>query len=295
MLNRQRIVLGMLAESGGCLNKLDLVKLLFLLNEEEESLPRSAVLEFLPYHRGPYSFTLAHDLKNLEMAGMVRQTARYVTITSEGAAESAITPPELSRGVKRCHRRHGSKTTDGLVDHVYDTYAWYTINSKWIDRRAQIRPVAEIAIYTTGYEGVQLDGLLNRLMRAGVRRLIDVRANPVARRFGFHRSTLDRVCAKVDIEYVHLPEVGIPGEWRTELSTRSDYQALFDRYESDVLPAQGDALRRLSRLIVDRPSAMMCKEADPDSCHRTTLAHYLAKTLELPVIDLRTEVTGALF
>ena len=33
-----------------------------------------------------------------------------------------------------------------------------------------------------------LDGLLDILLKAGVKKLIDVRCNPVARRFGFTRA-----------------------------------------------------------------------------------------------------------
>jgi uncharacterized protein (DUF488 family) len=132
-------------------------------------------------------------------------------------------------------------------------------------------------------------------MRHGIRRLIDVRANPVARRFGFHKSTLVRICPKVGIEYIHIPEVGIPGTWRADLDTFDSYQRLFNRYEAEVLPGQRDALEILAAMIRERPSALMCKEANPLCCHRTTLANQLARDLGLPVIDLGSEVNGALF
>ncbi len=285
----------MLAEAGGCLNKLDLVKLLFLLNEEHPTLPKSAMLEFIPYHRGPYSFTLAHDLKNLEQSGLLNQSTRNITLTPLGKAAAADGPSDLVRPVHSTYTRHGHLSTAALIDHVYTSFPWYTVNSKWEDRRAQTRHTAEIAIYTTSYEGVHLDGLLDRLMRHGIRRLVDVRANPVARRFGFHKSTLARICPKVGIEYVHIPEVGIPGTWRTDLDTFDSYQRLFHRYEAEVLPGQRNALDFLAALIRETPSALMCKEANPLCCHRTTLAHQLSRELALPVIDLGSGVNGGLF
>lgn len=285
----------MLAEAGGRLNKLELVKFLFLLNEEHPSLPKSAALEFIPYHRGPYSFTLAHDLKNLELLGLLRQTTRNIALTPLGESVAAEAPAVLEHSVRSTYARHGQQSTDALINHVYTSYPWYTVNSKWVGRRAQSRPMAEIAIYTTSYEGVHLDGLLDRLMRHGVRRLIDVRANPVARRFGFHKSTLARICPKVGIEYVHVPEVGIPSTWRADLDTFDSYQRLFQRYEAEVLPGQRDALEVLATMIQETPSALMCKEANPLCCHRTTLANQLALGLGLPVIDLGSEVNGALF
>jgi uncharacterized protein (DUF488 family) len=283
----------MLAEAGGRLNKLDLVKLLFLLREEHPSLPKSAAFEFVPYHHGPYSFTLAHDLKNLEQSGLLRQTTRKISLTSLGKSMAAKTPAELGRPIRSTYARHGQQSTDDLIDHVYKSFPWYTVNSKWKERRSQLRPTAEIAIYTTSYEGVQLDGLLDRLIRHGIHRLIDVRANPVARRFGFHKSTLARICPKVGIEYIHVPEVGIPGAWRADLNTFDSYQRLFHRYEAEVLRIQRDALERLSAWIREMPSALMCKEANAHCCHRTTLAQRLTGELGLPVIDIDSEVICA--
>lgn len=79
-----------------------------------------------------------------------------------------------------------------MVANVYREFPWYTLNSKNAARRAASAPVASPAVYTVGYEGLMLDGLLDLLLRVGIKRLIDVRCNPVARRFGFHKSTLDR-------------------------------------------------------------------------------------------------------
>lgn len=286
MLSRQRIIISMLSEANNRLNKLDLVKLLFLLYQENPSIPKAATIEFLPYHRGPYSFTLAHDLKNLESAGLLEQSTCNITLTDLGKVVARETPFALRHLVTKTHKAHGAKGTKNLIDYVYSTFDWYTVNSKWVHRRAYPRPVADIAIYTTSYEAVHLDGLLDRLMRKGIQRLIDVRANPVARRFGFHKSTLARICPRVGIEYIHVPEVGIPGSWRSDLDSFEAYQKLFRRYEKEVLPDQLSTLNTLSSLITDKPSAMMCKEADPKCCHRTALAHRLAQDLSLPIIDL---------
>lgn len=295
MLSRQRIVLSMLAEAGGSLNKLNLVKLLFLFNEENPSISKAAKLEFIPYHRGPYSFTLAHDLKNLENTGLLKQSQQKVTLTRLGEKTAAKTSAGLEELIRLTYNHHGHRTTDSLLDHVYSSFPWFTVNSQWEDRRAQSRPVAEIAVYTTSYEGVHIDGLLDRLMRFGIQRIIDVRSNPVARRFGFHKSTLARICPLLGVEYVHIPEVGIPGTWRTELGSVDSYQRLFQRYEGEVLRYQQNALDVLANLVLEKPSALMCKEADPHCCHRTRLAHEVSRQIALPVIDIGPEVSDGFF
>jgi uncharacterized protein (DUF488 family) len=280
---------------GPSLNKLDLVRLLFLLAEEAPELPRTAKHEFVPYRKGPYSFTLAYDLTAMEREGLVTQNPRSVKLTTLGHSQANGVDDHLATAIADVSRRHSTKSTAELLDHVYATYPWFTINSRLVDRRAFARPEAQIAVYTTSYEGVTLDGLLNRLIKAGIRRLIDVRANPVARRFGFHKSTMARICPKLGIEYIHIPEVGVPSEWRSDLDTVTAYEALFVRYKNEVLFDQDATLQILQKLIQEEPSAMMCKEADPRCCHRTILALALSKRMGLPVQDLREEVLGGLF
>lgn len=290
MLTRRRTVLKALAEAGGSLGKLDLFKLLFLV-DQEEGLPREAAHEFVPYLKGPYSFTLAHDLKNLETAGLVTQTEKGVAATAAGLGEASRTPETVSTVVKKTLLRHRQRDTWALVDHVYAAFPWYTINSEWTARRAMPRPVAKIAVYTIGYECVQVDGLLNRLMEVGIQTLIDVRFNPVARRYGFHRSTLAGLCPKVGIEYLHRPELGIPGTWRGDLGSPESYRSLFWRYEREVLPLRDEALQAVLEIMLSRPSALMCKEADPTCCHRTTLARELSARSGLPVNHLNPKPT----
>lgn len=286
MLSRQRTILRMLASAGPTRNKLDLAKLQFLLAEEHPSLPRTTLHEFVPYRRGPYSFTLAYDLSSLERDGLVRQGLSNVTVTQRGLAEAEETAIETWMAVDKVKARHGKKDRSELVDYFFEAYAWYTLNGKWEDLRDAEHVSAQVAIYTTGYEGITLDGLLDRLLKTGIQRLIDVRANPVARRFGFHKSTLARICPKLGIDYVHIPEVGVPSKWRSDLESPQAYRTLFERYEREVLPKASSALMRLEELIASQPSALMCKETDPLCCHRTTLAHALAQRMGLPVQDL---------
>ncbi|NIA14747.1 MAG: hypothetical protein GWP08_11760 [Nitrospiraceae bacterium] len=54
----QRAILGLLHEEGGSASKLRLVKLAFLFRNEAERAAANEVYEFLPYRRGPFSFTL---------------------------------------------------------------------------------------------------------------------------------------------------------------------------------------------------------------------------------------------
>ena len=148
------------------------------------------------------------------------------------------------------------------------------------------RPVAEPAVYTAGCEGLSVDGFLNMLIRHGIKHLIDVRRNPVARRYGYHKKTLDRLCGLLDIEYTHVPEQGIESRERQTLQSPADYRALFERYESETLKRETQAIQRVSDVMTKEPSVLFCVEAHPSKCHRSRVAQAVAERTSLPVRHL---------
>ena len=294
MTSRQRAVLRVAATSREGVSRLRLVKLLFLVAQERPEVPRVARFEFVPYLHGPFSFTLYHEVGSLVRDGHLKEQGDTLSLTSLGKSEADKAGTELWSAIDRTARAHAGQDHEALLADVYARYPWYTLNAEREERRATEPPVAASAVYTVGYEGRSLDGLLDLLLRKGIRRLVDVRSNPVARRFGFHKSTLARTCPKVGVEYVHVPEVGVPSAWRADLDSPSAYGALFDRYEAEVIPEAEAAMKRLEALLEEAPSAMMCKEADPACCHRTTLARALAARTGLPAVELGEEAARAL-
>lgn len=292
MINRQRALLRFIANEGERISLLRLVKLSFLLSESAVDAPNSAFYDFFPYHYGPYSFTLNHELRAIERDGWVRISGSEVALLRKAGPEVSKLDRELAGEIDSLGRRFNQVGTATLVSRVYADYPWYTSRAKNERLRRATVPTGSLAIYTVGYEGLMLDGLLNILLRAGVKRLIDVRCNPVARRFGFHRSTLDRHCRDVAIQYHHVPELGIPSDKRADLYDQTSYDRLFDYYEDKVLPAQQESVNMVSSLMQKEPSALMCLEADSKCCHRTRLAAVIAKGLDLPVKGLTTSETG---
>ena len=171
-----------------------------------------------------------------------------------------------------------------LLDNVYKQYPAFTVNSR--RQKLAVRKTAPLAVYTSGYEGASIDGFLNRLMTTGIKHLIDVRRNPIARRYGFHRSTLKRLCESLDIAYTHLPELGIESEMRQSLDTQEDYDKLFERYRQSTLVDEKLAVERVAELVKESPSVLVCMEAQPKCCHRSHLATAVSKRSKLKVDHL---------
>jgi uncharacterized protein (DUF488 family) len=285
MFSRQRALLRLIENDGGSLTKLRLVKLAFLMSMETKP-SRVGVYDFVPYKHGPFSFTLYHELSSLERDGWLTQTGKDIALTSHPGKTSAIDGGLLGL-IDSVSRRHRGISTKAIVDRVYRDFPWFTVNAEIIQNRAAARPSSKTAVFTTGYEGMMVDALLDLLLRCGIRRLIDVRCNPVARRYGFHKSTLCRLCEDIGVEYIHVAALGVPSAWRADLSDENSYQQLFTRYKDEILPANRNAVKDVAKLMTEAPSALMCMEADHHSCHRSRLGAEISSLTGLPMMELQ--------
>ncbi|MDX1981115.1 MAG: DUF488 family protein [Bryobacteraceae bacterium] len=286
MFSKQRAILRLLENEGGSATRLRLVKLAFLLSREARA-PKTGVYDFVPYRRGPFSFTLYHDLRGLENGGWVVEAEHEIRTSRDPEVETALLDRAFRETIDGVSRKCRKLSTSDLIADVYTQHPWFTLNSDAMEKRAVTKPIAVPSVYTVGYEGITVDGLLDLLLRTRIDRLIDVRCNPIARRYGFHKSTLNRLCQDVKIEYVHVPSLGVPSAWRADLDSPASYQRLFKRYETEVLPSQATSIARVAALVADRATALMCMEADHNCCHRSRLAAAVSRETSLPVKELR--------
>lgn len=288
MLNRQRAILSILLEAGGQADHRPVTKWAFLLREEGETGGGSAFYQFVPYLYGPFSFCLFQEMGALARDGLVTDAGHRWTLTAAGEKAAGGAHPDVRRDVRRIVRAHSKKsnkaTDEHLIEYVYGRYPWYTVNSKL--RRLEARKRSDVAVYTAGYEGLLVDGFLNALMRAGIARLVDVRNNPVSRRYGFHKSTLSRLCSNLGIEYVHFPQLGIRSSARQDLDRPGARQSLFKTYARTTLFREGEAIDAVARLVENAPSVLVCMEACPAECHRSHLAEPIASRTGLPIRHL---------
>lgn len=283
MLNRQKTILEFTRVADRPIQKLELMKWAFLLRTEYATMGGNAFYDFLPYHFGPYSFSMDREVGSLVNEGYLRSEDNTWAQGRTPMPDSKLSS-SLVRDVQRIVRRFGNYSTEDLLDYVYTQHPSYTINSK----RKQLarRKIATPQVYTAGYEGLQVDGFLNLLIQNGIQRLLDVRRNPIARRFGFHKSTLQRLCNNINIEYVHIPELGISSEQRRSLETKSDYVALFQTYADTTLQQELEAVKQVAKLTQEKPSVLVCMEEDHRYCHRSRLADSVSQITGLQIVHL---------
>lgn len=263
-----------------------MMKWAFLLSHETLSHGGKTFYQFIPYKYGPYSFTLNQETDSLIRNGYLEKKGDNLwKLTPLGEKLDISLPKKVSHDIKFIVSEYGELTARQLVNLVYENYSWFTVNSTFEDRKKEKRPVAEKAIYTAGYEGRMIDDFLNLLMKSGITRLIDVRSNPISRKYGFHKTTLNRLCKYLEIDYQHIPGLGISSLKRSTSNSESEYDNLFEDYRRE-LPSKKEDLQNIMKLLKTKPSVLVCMEANPQHCHRNILAQYLIDEVKMPIKHL---------
>ena len=293
MLTRQKTILSLLTQAGRPLTLTVFVKLIFLLRQETDLRRDPSFYDFVPYKFGPFSFTLYWEMGNLRQNGYVTPEEEQIALcgrTRDLAEKEAETlPSSIQTAVADVLARYGRMNQGALVRDVYTRYPWFALKSELPERDlASIqRPKnAPAAVYTAGYEGRSVDAFFNDLLKRGIHVLVDVRANPVSRKYGFSGLRLSEFCKKLGLEYYPVPSLGIPGSARAGLNGFASYQRLLSRYEQVLLRERSTEVQRVGRLMRGQPSVLVCVEKDVRCCHRSRLAEAVARATGLEVVHL---------
>ena len=138
-------------------------------------------------------------------------------------------------------------------------------------------------VYSVGYEGLELEVLVDHLASAKVSLLVDVRLNPVSRRRGYSRKTLSAALAAAGIEYRHERALGNPQDNRDSFRSGDGEEGRL-RMREILENGSGDALRRLIDDARGSRIAVLCVERDRLRCHRDVITE-MVKEAD-PTIDV---------
>lgn len=291
MLIRQRTILRLLEKANRPLTSTVMFKLAFLMREETALVEDSTFYDFLPYKFGPYSFAMHREIEALVSYGYLK-----AQMTSTGSLfVRGATPNEnglsamINSAVDAILKRYGKVSQRDLVRDVYARYPWYAINTELrelLTTPFPHRKEAKLAVYTIGYHRTSVDFFANRLLREGIRNVIDVRANPVSRKYGFAGSSLRSICHKIGLGYQHFPSLGIPSSERKGVTGAAAFDDLFSRYERHTLVRNTQSIAAVSAMLACTPSVLLCAEQNAAECHRSRLAVAVADSTGLPIINL---------
>lgn len=289
MFYRQKIILALLQIFEGQLDKIRFQKLLFLFAQKQVTTHNDSkgVYDFIPYKYGCYSYSASADIKAMETKGFITENKNTIFKKDPTDYLKQLKPADLKL-LQEVKKHYGGMSTNDLVKYTYIHFPFYAIKSEVAENilgREELEKVTkakpksnESVLFTIGYEGISLEEYLVRLLKNDVKVLVDVRNNPLSRKYGFSKSQLEKYCSGVGIDYVHLPEVGIKGEQRRELNTQADYNKLFDIYRKVNLTRTIVYQKKIMNLLKQHKRiALTCFESDINRCHRKHLAEAIQR------------------
>ena len=139
---------------------------------------------------------------------------------------------------------------------------------------------------TIGYEGDTQPQVIDKLKRAGVEVLIDVRAVASSRRAGFSKTLLAASLAEAGIDYVHLRQLGTPkpGRDAARKGRVAEMRAIYEEHLQE--PGAQLELAKAAEIARARKAALLCFEADAADCHRAIVADRLCRELGCRIENL---------
>lgn len=294
MYYRRKVLLALLSQCGGKIEKLKLQKLLLLFCSKQQN----PAYDFVPYKFGCFSFGANADLVAMKRKGLIEETETSWIILKETPESKQLDSTDLVNLELICDK-YAKLSTEELIFQTYLLLPYYAINSSIAIKLLNDEQMQKVkktiiddnstTLFTIGYEGKSLEQFLNTLIRNNIRFLCDVRKNAMSMKYGFAKGTLSNACHNVGIRYFHIPSLGIESAERKDLATKEDYRKLFEEYRAGVLlNTTAEQNQILQYLSIEKRVALMCFEKDPQMCHRSHLAATLValSKLNLPLIHL---------
>lgn len=283
MYYRRKIALAILEEAGGHLTRTDIQKLVFLFSSMQDK----KAYDFFPYKFGCYSLQLDADLQTLEKQGIIECKEDGWNLKAKSNFATQLTPSDRTILLKYLSLSQNLRGKS-LIHYIYTNYPYYAIQSEILNEvltTSEINKVqSERPIYTTpalftiGYEGKTAESYINQLITNGIRILCDIRKNAFSMKFGFSKNKLKWLTKAANIEYLHLPDLGIKSQKRKSMHSPIDYHILFEEYKQTVLKNNKKDLNILQDLLQTKNRiALTCFERDPNDCHRSIVASEVIK------------------
>jgi uncharacterized protein (DUF488 family) len=286
MYHRHKILLSLIDAFGGSLSNTDCQKLIFLFCQRTGT----NYYDFFPYRYGGFSHVLYDDKRYLTEQGLLKKQDKFAlsakpTFMGISHKEKVV--------LKELKLEVGATRGDKLVQKIYREFPYFASRSKiaaeifskeeLANKKEQWKQDDSFCLFTIGYEGISIDSYLNKLLHNNIKSLVDVRNNPYSKKFGFSQGKLKPYVESLEIEYFHLPELGIASELRKNIKDSDARSKLFELYKNSILPAQSEAVDTIISLVEDyKRVALTCFEAEPSQCHRHIITEHLEHKTDFP-------------
>lgn len=291
MFYRRKIMLALIEVFGKELDNTDFEKLLFLFCKKYDQ----NFYDFFPYKFGCFSYVSYQDKRILTKLGFLDNVEKF-KLSSRTNFLNEIKFQDKKNLISFAKKMKQIKGKN-LVRNIYAEFPYYASRSEIIkevfteselddlfDKASNYKKQNETTLFTLGYEGLTIDAYLNKLIQNNIRLVIDVRKNPRSMKFDFNQNKLKKYLISVDIDYLHLPELGIESSFRKELNSLSDYEKLLNLYENSILNNNEESIITIIENVKKyNRICLLCFEKQFKMCHRSKIADYLKKKKNIKV------------
>jgi len=131
-------------------------------------------------------------------------------------------------------------------------------------------------LYTFGYEGLDIDRFVSRLVAIKIDRVADVRELPLSRKRGFSKKAFAEALNTAGIAYTHIPALGCPKTIRDRYRADNNWY-IYTKAFNAHLASQSPAVSELAKASRAMTTCLVCFEADFNYCHRSFVARAVTK------------------
>lgn len=135
-------------------------------------------------------------------------------------------------------------------------------------------------LYTVGYQGLSIFQYIDGLRENDITLVCDVRNNPFSFKVGFSKKKFQEYLTKADIEYVHLPHLGVPQKIRKKARGPVTRRRMFEYFKKIILNEESakEELQQIAALMKSHKVVLTCFERDHTDCHRSYVAEKIRRT-----------------
>lgn len=132
----------------------------------------------------------------------------------------------------------------------------------------------QIRIYSIGFTKISAEEFFGRLIRAGIKKVIDVRLKNISQLSGFAKKKDLEYFLKAlgNIGYLHLPILAPTEEMLNEYRKNRDWPTYEQKFKALLEERNVESILNASDL---NKSCLLCTEETPAHCHRRVVAEYL--------------------
>ena len=130
-------------------------------------------------------------------------------------------------------------------------------------------------LFTIGFTRTSAEDFFNRLIKAGVKRIVDVRLNNVSQLAGFaKRDDLAFFARSIcEADYRHMPQLAPTKDMLDRYRKKGGSWEQYEKEFRDLMAKR--QIEKIDRADLDG-GCLLCSEDKPHHCHRRIVAEYLS-------------------